>query len=90
MTLTKKKQPDPTEKSNSDIWHKGFTDKIHLESKVLATVCTRSHTFQLIKQNEDVTSFLVAEGIEEEIEDPTTEHLNRLVEDELYEDDSEE
>ena len=56
----------------------------------MAVVCTKSHTFQLIKQNEDVTYFLVAEGIEEEIEDPTTEHLNRLVEDELYEDDSEE
>ena len=84
-----KKQLDPTEKSNSDIWRKGapfFTDKKHMESKVLATVCTKSHTFQLVKQNEEVTSFSVVEDIEEEIEGPTTEHLEGHVEDELHED----
>ena len=63
-----------------------FGEKAHLESKLLAVVCTKFHTFQLTKSNKDVTFFLVDEGVEGDIDSPATGQLDNFVIDEPVDD----
>ena len=62
-----------------------FGEKAHLESKLLAVVCTKFHTFQLTKSNKDVTFFLIDEGVEGYVDSPATGQLDSFLEDKFNE-----